>query len=117
MDLYTIPDLEKAKTEREAIEARWDNYSGNNPNKFHSDRNAAKAKVDLIEAHLKCSGDIPLSEHEIVERELDHLFPEARSKEVVEHKGVRYQRRFTPAEHSRSGNVTRWHKSWVAVVP
>ncbi|WP_407353298.1 hypothetical protein [Luteimonas sp. R10] len=70
--MYTIADLEKAKAERETIEARWDNYSGNNPNKFHSDRNAANAKVDLIEAHLKSSGGIPLSEHEILERELDH---------------------------------------------
>lgn len=113
--MYTIADLEKAKTERSAIEARWDNYSGNNPNKFHSQRNAAQAKVEIIEAHLKASGDIPLSDHEILEKELDHLFPEAASKGIVEHQGVRYQRRFSPAEHSRSGNVTRWHKSWVVV--
>ena len=111
--MYTIADLEKAKAERSAIEARWDNYSGNNPNKFHSERNAAQAKVEIIEAHLKASGDIPLSEHEILERDLDRLFPEARSKEIVEHQGIRYQRRFSPAERSRSGNVTRWHKSWV----
>ena len=114
--MYTIADLEKAKAERSAVEARWDNYSGNNPNKFHSERNAAQAKVEIIETQLKASGDIPLSEHEIIERDLDTHFPDARSKDIVEYQGTRYQRCFSPAEQSRKGNVTRWHKSW-SVVP
>lgn len=113
--MYTIADLEKAKAERTSIEARWDNYSGNNPNKLHSERKAAQAKVGAIEVHLKASGEIPLSDHEILEQELDRCFPEAKSKEIVEHQGIQYQRRFSPAEKSRAGNVTRWHKSWVAV--
>lgn len=115
LDLYTIADLEKAKAERASIETRWENYSGNNPNKFHSERKAARAEVETIEAHLKASGKIPLSEHEVLDRELDRFFPEAKSKEIVEHQGIHYQRRFSPAEKSRAGNVTRWHKSWIAV--
>lgn len=113
--MYTNADLKKANAERASIETRWKNYSGNNPNKFHSERKAAQAKVEAIEAHLKASGEIPFSEHEILERELDRRFPEAKSKEIVEHQGIQYQRRFSPADKSRAGNVTRWHKSWVAV--
>lgn len=113
--MYTLADLEQAKAERRAVEARWDNYSGNNPNKFHSERNDAQAKVDKIEAHLKATGVIPLTEHEAIERELDRLYPNAKNKEIVEHCGVRYERRFSPAERSRRGNVLRWHKAWVAV--
>ena len=113
--MYTLADLEQAKAERSLIEARWDNYSGNNPNKFQSERRAAQAKVEIIEAHLKVTGAIPRTDHEILEQELDRLYPDAKSKEIVEHRGVRYERRFSPAERSRRGNVVRWHKAWVAV--
>ena len=93
---------------------------------------AIVSATDLLEAHLQriqsslvgrggyrvillTKGAIPLTGNEIIEKELDRLFPDAESKEIVEHQGVRYQRRFSPAERSRRGNVTRWDKSWVAV--
>lgn len=113
--MHTLDDLDKAKAERDAIESRWENYSGNNPNKFNSQRKQASTKVEAIEAQLKASGTIPLSEHETIEQELDRLFPNAASKEIVEHLGIRYQRQFTPAEKSRAGKVSRWHKSWIAI--
>lgn len=32
--MYTAEDLNKAQEELELWEKRWDNYSGNNPNKY-----------------------------------------------------------------------------------
>jgi len=70
-------------------------------------------RVREIESPLKESGALPKTEHEKLESELDRLFPNARSKEIVEHEGRRYQRRFTPLERSRSRkSVTAWGKSW-----
>jgi hypothetical protein len=113
--VYSLADLEAAKAERQAWDDRWESYSGNNPNKYHSQRNAAQAKVEFIESYLKATGVVPLSDQEVLERELDRLFPEAKSKEIVELQGERYQRRFSTAEKSRSGNVKRWNKFWVLV--
>ncbi|MGY1426517.1 hypothetical protein [Lysobacter sp. A289] len=113
--MYSFADLEAAKADRKSWEDRWDNYSGNNPNKYNSQRKAAQAKVEAIESHLKASGAVPLSAQEVLEKELDSMFPDATSKEIVEFQGTRYQRRFSPAEKSRGGAVTRWDKSWVAV--
>lgn len=47
--------------------------------------------------------------------ELNTRFPRARSKEVVEHQGARYERKFVPAERSERGEVLRWNASWVPV--
>ena len=111
--MYSISDLEAAKAERQIWHDRIANYSGNNPNKHDSSRNAAQAKVEVIEHYLKEAGVIPFSDQELLEREIDILFPDAKSKEIIDFKGSRYQRRFSPAETSRSGNVKRWDKSWV----
>lgn len=113
--MYSLADLEAAKAERKAWEDRWVNYSGNNPDKYHSQRNAAQAKVEEVESYLKATGVIPLSDHEALEQALNRLFPNASSKDVVEFRGARYQCRFSPAEMSRSGNVKRWRKHWMVL--
>lgn len=94
-------------------EARWENYGGNNPNKYQTDIRHARHKVQLIEDSLKASGVLPRSPQEELERELDAAYPNAASKQIVTHNGVRYQRKFWPMEKSRSGKtVTAWGKGW-----
>lgn len=105
--------MENAKAGLAGWQKRFDDYSGNNPDKYQSDITAAKANVREIEGGLKDDGAIPTSEHEKTERALDRAFPNARSKEIVEFAGKRYKRRFTPLGHSRSGKSdTVWGKSW-----
>lgn len=115
MTNYTLADLEAAKEELAAWNKRFDDYSGNNPNKYQADIKSARAKVRLVDAALKIAGAIPKTEHEQLESQLDRIFPNARSKEIVEYEGKKYQRIFTPLEHSRSRkSVTVWGKHWVA---
>lgn len=110
---YTLEDLEKAKAELDAADNAWANSSSNNPNKGEARRKAAREMVRYIESELKRTGQIELTPKEKLEAELDRLFPDAKSKEVVEYEGKRYMRRFTPLEKSRSrATVTVWGKSW-----
>ena len=46
----------------------------------------------IIEDALKADGAISLTEKEQLEKELDAAFPNAKSKQVVEHGGRRFQR-------------------------
>lgn len=113
---YTLNDLERAKSDLRGSQDRFDDYTGNNPDKYASDLRTAREAVRLIEATLKADGTIARTPHEELERVLDGLYPNARSKEIVEHEGQRYQRRFTPLERSRSRKtVTAWDRSWVKV--
>jgi hypothetical protein len=114
MTTYTLEDLEQAKASLAAWNRRFDDYTGNNPGKYESDLQSARALVSEIEAALKADGTIPLSEREKLENTLDLLFPNARSKEIVEHEGQRYERRFTPLERSRSRKtVAVWDRYWL----
>jgi hypothetical protein len=61
-------------------------------------------------------GLLERSYKEKLERELNRIFPNAQSKEIVEHNGKKYRRRYWPLEKSRSGKtVKEWDKSWVMV--
>ena len=111
--MYTLDDCKVAKAELEALNQRWENYSGNNPNKYRADIKTAEAKVRAIEADLKASGLIQRTPHEELERQLDAMFPNATSKQVVEFHGKYYIRRVTPLRKSLSGkSVTEWGMSW-----
>ena len=113
---YTVDDLEKAREALRAWEDRFDRYTGNNPNKYQSDIKAARREVRMLEDALKADGAIPLNEKEQLERELDAAFPDAKSKQIVEHGGRRFQRRFWPVEKSRSGKtVTKWGRGWTEI--
>jgi len=114
--MYTKADLDAAKAEFEQIEERWANDSSNNPDKYKAECKAARRQVREIEAALKATGEIASTENEVLERELDEAFPNAKSKEIVEYKGKRYIRRFFPLEKSRSRKtVTEWGKAWEEV--
>lgn len=114
--MYTLDDYKAAKVELERLNQQWENYSGNNPNKFQTNMAAARSKVRAIETTLKATGHIPRTLQEELEHRLDSAFPNARSKQTVYFEEKRYIRRFTPLEISLSGKtVTEWAKSWEEV--
>lgn len=111
--MYTLEDYEKTKVEYASWVKKWDNYSGNNPDKYQADIRAAARELRRIEQYLKDAGLLERTEKEKLERELDRMFPDAQSKEVVEYNGKEYQRRYWPLEKSRSGKtVNKWGRSW-----
>ncbi|WP_114853008.1 hypothetical protein [Bosea caraganae] len=113
MTAYTLEDLEAARGELTDWNRSFDEYTGNNPDKYQADIRSARANVRMIEAALKASGIVPMSDHEMLEATLDRLFPAAKSKEIVEYEGHRYQRRFIPLERSLSRkSVTEWGRTW-----
>lgn len=112
--MATTEDLEHARKELQDWQDRFDRYSGNNPDKYQADIRAARGRVRQLEDALKASGELPRSEQENLSAELDNAFPNAKSKEIVEYRGHRYQRRFYPLERSRSRKtVTEWGREWV----
>lgn len=116
MTIFTPAELEQAKADLAVWNKRFDEYTGNNPDKYQADIRSARERVREIESALKEAGVLPKTEHEKLESTLDRMFPNARSKEMVEYEGQRYQRRFTPLEQSRSRkSVTAWGKSWTKV--
>ncbi|MEW6613015.1 MAG: hypothetical protein ACOY5C_12270 [Pseudomonadota bacterium] len=114
--MYSLRDYEEAKAELEQWKKRWENYSGNNPNKYQADIKAVRRKLELIESALKKDGLLAVSEKEQLADTLDAAFPNADNKEIVSFEGKRYMRRFYPLEKSRTGKtVTEWGKSWELV--
>lgn len=114
--LYTLEDYKDAKAELARWNEQWDNYMGNNPDKYQADIKTSARKVREIGQYLKGAGVLELTEIEKLETELDGAFPNAQSKEVVEYNGKKYRRRFCPLEKSRSQKtVTEWGKSWEPV--
>jgi hypothetical protein len=108
--------LEEARRELTGWSERFDNYSGNNPNKYRSDLKAARERVRNLECELKAAGSLLLSTHERLALELDRAFPNAKSTQIVEYEGRKYMRRFWPLEHSNSRKtVTNWDKGWERV--
>jgi hypothetical protein len=113
---FTVDDLEKAREALRAWEDRFDRYTGNNPNKYQSDIKVARREVRMIEDALKANGATPLTKDEQLEKELDAAFPDAKSKQIVEYSGRKFQRRFWPIEKSRSSKtVTEWGRGWTEV--
>ena len=114
--MYTLQDYEDAKTELNAVSAKWENYSGNNPDKFRADIATARTKLHEIEVSLKSSGLLPRTAEEERDYQLDRAFPKARSKEVVTWEGKKYKRRFIPVATTLSGKTVKaWSKSWEPV--
>lgn len=111
----TLADLKAARAELARREARWENYDGNNPEKYQADIQAARREVERLTAALKANGTLPYTAQEILVQALDALAPDARHGDVITHEGVRYRRRFTPAEKSRSSRVTAWRGHWERV--
>lgn len=111
--MYTLQDYEDAKAELNSVSANWENYSGNNPNKFRADIASARTKLHEIEISLKSSGLLPRTADEERDHQLDLAFPNARSNDVVIWEGKKYKRRFVPVATSLSGKTVKaWSKSW-----
>lgn len=110
----TKEDLEHARKDLQEWQDRFDRYSGNNPDKYQTDIRAARRRVREIEDALKASGELPLSDAERLSAALDKAFPDAKSRDIVEYQGRKFQRRFYPLEKSRSRKtVTEWGREWV----
>jgi hypothetical protein len=78
--------------------------------------------LTLDKEHLTADGALPpvpprpLTEKELLDKELDEAFPNAQSKQIVEHKGRKYRRRFWPLDKSRSGKtVHEWGCDWIEI--
>lgn len=113
MPPYTLDDYAAATAELEALNTKWEDYSGNNPNKYRADIEAARAKLNSIEIELKESGLVLRTATEERDALLDAAFPNAKSREVVEWQGKKYMCRFSPVSTSLSGkSVNAWHKYW-----
>lgn len=111
-----IKTLADAQAQLADIERRWDNYSGNNPDRFDSGLKYWGGVVADLTRTLKMEGLIAATADELLEFQLDREFPRARSKEIVSFGGKRYRRRFAPAVLSRSRKtVIRWSKWWEPV--
>jgi hypothetical protein len=114
--MYTLKDLETARQNLKHQCDRSNQYSGNNPNKYRSDIKSARSNVRIIEDALKTNGEIPLSEQELLEKDLDKAFPDASNKQIVQFQKKNFQRRFWPADKSNTGKtVTRWERSWAEI--
>lgn len=59
---YTRDDLKKAQAELRRELERWDNYSGNNPNKFQASLQSLRSQVDIIKAELIRTGIVETPE-------------------------------------------------------
>jgi len=58
----------------------------------------------------------PTPEEEKIARELDELYPKAKSRTVVRHKGKEYQIKYFPVEKTADGEkVKEWGHRWVPV--
>jgi exonuclease VII small subunit len=114
--MYTLEDLEKAQAELDAHLKRWENYGGNNPNKYQANIRNAQSRVRSITESLKAQELIPRTEQELLEARLDNACPKAGSKQIVEFEGKKYQKQFFPLSRSRSGkSVSEWGAHWVSV--
>ncbi len=109
---YTTEDLEKAKQDLER--ANEIGMSGNNPNAGRARQQAARARLKTVEQTLKQSGKVEKTPEEKLTEELDQLYPNAKSKTVIEYQGKKFQIRYFPLESSRTGKtVFEWGHQWV----
>ena len=116
---YTVDDMVAAQAELDQAQQRVDDYDGNNPNKHRASLDRARLKLQLVVSDLQRRGIIPKPEPTAKQRLsqiLDEKFPNARSRDEVEHEGKCYRLRFAPARMSRSRKtVTEWSRWWEEV--
>lgn len=111
--MYTLDDLKKAIEQKEHWDNRFANDSSNNPNKYQAQRRDAGIMVRRITESLKEQGLIEKNEVEVINEELDKIYPNAKSKTIVNHNGKKYQIRYFPVVKSRSRKtVKEWGHSW-----
>ncbi|RZS84255.1 hypothetical protein [Pigmentiphaga kullae] len=114
--MYSLDDLDPAVAEQRRWDDAFANDSSNNPNKFEAQRRAARRTVREVRADLIRSGLNEETESEKLTRELDKIHPNAKSSEIVDLQGRKYQIRYYPIEKSRSyKTVTEWAHEWILV--
>jgi hypothetical protein len=74
-DIYTLEGLDWLKQALAAREAQWDGYTGNNPNKWASQRKSLRTEIELVTEVLKDKGIIPRTQEEILKHRLDAQTP------------------------------------------
>lgn len=108
---FTLEDYEKAKQELERVQEFG--FRSNNPNAGRTRIEEAARNLREIETVLKHSGILEKTEGEKLTEKLDQLFPNAKSRTIIEHEGQKYQIRYFPRESSRSGKtVYDWTHLW-----
>jgi hypothetical protein len=116
---YTLADLAEAEAGYASAQARVDIFDSNNPNRGQSDLRRAGDHLTRVTLYLQAQGDLPKPEptrQDNLEQALDAAFPQARSKDMVEYEGKRYQLRFAPARMTRlRKRVAKWERWWQAV--
>jgi hypothetical protein len=116
MTTHTLQDYESAKAGLESLNAKWENYSGNNPDNCRASIQDAQARVSEITSVLKAAGTLPRTANEERDHQLELVFPNTKPREVVFSQGKKYVRRFTPAAKRLSGkSVKAWSKTWAPV--
>ena len=111
--MYTLDDLAIAKAPLEKWNAAFADDRSNNPNKYEAQRRDAAIKVRRIEEGLKHQGLVEKSESDMLNEELDRLYPNAKSRTIVTHNGKQYQVRYFPLVQSRSRKtVKEWGHTW-----
>lgn len=111
--MYTLKDLEEARAELQDWNNRWENYDGNNPNKYQSQIRAAIRRVEEIQEFLSLAELNSGVRSPTIDETLNSLYPNAKSGSEVLYEGKRFRRRYAPAEKSRSRQtVTRWRGWW-----
>lgn len=96
---YTYKDLDAAHASH--LSAQTD-----------SERTLESAHLDQIEMSLKKEGAIPASEEEVVEFQLDQMFPKAKSRDIIDFADKKYQLKFIPKAKDANGKVI-WGRSWL----
>lgn len=113
---YTLNDHAKAVQDLARLHEKWENYSGNNPNKVLADIETAKGTLARVERALKDTGVLPRTAQEVRDAALDKAYPNALSRQIVQWEGQHFQKRYTPVATSLSGKTVRaWKSSWVPV--
>ena len=109
-----LEKLREARAQLALANRRWENYDGNNPNKYHASIAEARAAVHRLENLCKQQGLIELSAEEVLWARIDAAYPDAKSRQLVDFEGACYQRRFSPVSTSLSGKTVKdWRASWV----
>ena len=111
---YTVADMTAAQAYLDTAQRRFDDYDGNNPNKHRADLQRARRTLDAITSDLRRRDIIPTppppepTPKQKLNQTLDQTFPNANSRDEVEHDGKRYRRRFAKAQYG-------WDRWWEEV--
>lgn len=98
---------------REELRRKTEQFHNDDGTTSGLDIRLASKKVKMLEDDLKKRVIVLGVDKETLHAELDRLFPEAKSKEIVEHEGRRYQRRFYPLTRSIPAvRYSKWVGTW-----